>query len=446
METVSFPLIDFPHLNTVTIPRFARAKLIFRRGTTISDIEPTVRSAVQASRRLRALKRGSNVAVALGSRGIARIALVGRTVIYALKQMGLAPFVVPAMGSHGGGTAEGQTSLLAKLGMTEEYLGAPIRATMDTVNYGSIEDGTPCLFDSNAAKADGIVVVNRVKSHTTFDRPIESGLVKMVAVGLGKADGARNVHRIGARGLSETLPSLARLALSKAPISFGIALIENPMKELAVIEGVEPEDFFSADERLLTLAKSLIARLPFDYLDTLVVEKIGKEISGTGMDYAVTGRADLRGVPNPDVPLINKITVLGVTPASCGNGLGIGLADFTTKRTVDQIDLRTIYMNSLTSTLAEKSRIPIVLPDDLAAIRAGVSTSWSASDQLVRMCIIRSTLHLDEILVSEVLLPELAQSGKASSIGPLVDLEFASDGTLLTHAYSMDEALTERGN
>lgn len=445
MDTVSFPSIEFPYLNHVAIPRFARAKLVFRCGTAISDIEPAVRRAIRASRRLRALKQGSNVAVALGSRGIAHIAFVGRTVISALREMGLAPFVVPAMGSHGGGTAEGQINVLAKLGMTEGYLGAPIRATMDTVSYGSIEDGTPCLFDSNAAKADGIVVVNRVKSHTTFDRPIESGLIKMIAVGLGKADGARNVHRIGARGLSETLPSLARLALAKAPISLGIALVENPIKDLVVIEGVEPEDFFSADERLLTLAKSLTARLPFDYLDALVVEKIGKEISGTGMDYAVTGRAELRGVPNPATPLINKITVLGVTPASCGNGLGIGLADFTTKRTVDQIDLRTIYMNSLTSTLAEKSRIPIVLSDDLTAIRAGVSTSWSTSDQLVRMCIIRSTLHLDEILVSEVLLPELAQSAKASSIGPLVELEFASDGTLLTHAYSHDEVLSDQG-
>jgi hypothetical protein len=445
VETASFPLIAFPHLNRVAVPRFSRARLTFRCGSVISDIEPTVLRVVQASQRLRALKRGSSVAVALGSRGIAHIALVGRTVVAALREMGLEPFVVPAMGSHGGGTAEGQTTVLAKLGMTEEYLGAPIRATMETVDYGTTADGTPCLFDANASKASGIIVVNRVKSHTTFDRPIESGLVKMVAVGLGKADGARNVHRIGARGLSDTLPSLARLALSKAQISLGIALVENPMKELVVIEGVEPEDFFSADERLLTVAKSLIARLPFDFLDALVVEKIGKDISGTGMDYAVTARADLRGVPNPPVPLINKIVVLGITQASCGNGLGIGLADFTTKRTVDQIDLRTIYMNSLTSTLAEKSRIPIVLPDDLTAIRAGISTSWSNSDQSVRMCIIRSTLHLDEILVSEVLLSELVQGGKASSIGPPVDLEFASDGTLLTHAYSRDEVLSQRG-
>ena len=443
MDRALFPAMHFPHLDRVAIPRVARATFAHPRGTPIANIEAAVRASVQASRRLRQLKPASDVAVALGSRGISHIALVGRTVISALREMGLNPFVVPAMGSHGGGTAEGQVAVLAKLGMTEDYLGAPIRATMDTVNYGSTEGGATCRFDQNAAHSSGIVVVNRVKSHTTFDRPVESGLVKMVAVGLGKAEGARNVHRIGPRGLSETLPALARLAMSKAPISFGIALVEDSMEELVAIEGVEPEDFFSSDERLLTLAKSFLARLPFDNLDALIVEQIGKNISGTGMDYAVTGRTDLRGIQNPLVPSITKIVVLGLTEVTNGNGLGIGLADFTTRHTVDRIDLRTIYMNALTSTFAEKSRIPIVLPDDITAIRAAIATSWSSTDLSVRMSIIRSTHDLDEILVSEGLLPELVKSGKASSVGPLMDLEFGSDGMLLTHPYLRDNIASE---
>jgi len=434
-----YPALRFKHLDDVALPAMRRVRLVHPSTPALPDPEGAVRRAVLGSARLAALRPGSSVAIALGSRGITRIALIGRTIIDAVRELGHVPFVVPAMGSHGGGTAEGQREVLAKLGMTEEALGAPIRSGMEVVDYGETADGSRCKFDRNAATADAVIVVNRVKSHTTFDRTIESGLVKMVAVGLGKAEGARSVHRTGPGALIDVLPALAKIALDHSPIALGIALVENAHKELAAIEGVNPEDFFESDARLLKLAKSQIARLPFGKMDGLVVELIGKDISGAGMDYAVMGRADLRTVPNPPEPFAARVTVLGLSAATGGNGLGIGLADFTTVDAVSRIDLQQIYMNSLTSTLVEKSRIPIVLADDRDALRATVSTSWSRTDPETRLCIIRSTLHLDEILISDSLLDDVVESGRAETIGEPFDLRFSPDGRLLSRAYRADE-------
>ncbi|KAA0970161.1 DUF362 domain-containing protein [Aureimonas fodinaquatilis] len=440
MPSVQFPAMRFAHLDSVELPQVARVKLVHPRGEPIGDVAQAVRDAVLQSRRLQNLPAGSSVAVALGSRGIAKIPLIAKAAIDTVRAMGHEPFIVPAMGSHGGGTAAGQVDVLRKLGLSEEALGAPVHATMNVVDYGVTPDGSRCKFDKNAAGADAVVVINRVKSHTTFDREIESGLVKMVAVGLGKAEGARSVHRTGPPAFMDVLPELARISLEKSPIALGIALVENAQKDLVVVEGVAPEDFFESDKRLLKVAKSFIARLPFGKMDALVVELIGKDISGAGMDYAVMGRADLRTIPNPAEPFASRVTVLGLSEATGGNGLGVGLADFSTVDVVSRIDLQQIYMNSLTSTLVEKSRIPIVLENDLDALRATVSTSWSRSDPETRLCIIRSTLHLEEILVSASLLDEVQASGKAADIGPLFDLRFDEQGRMLSHAYARDEA------
>lgn len=439
MPSAQFPELRFTHLEDVVLPKVARVRLRHPAGDPIADVAGAAAKAIRSSARLNAMPARSVIAVALGSRGINSIPTVARTVIDTLKAMGHAPFVVPAMGSHGGGTAEGQVKVLANLGLTPEALGCEIKATMDVVDYGETADGARCKFDKNAAGADAVVVINRVKSHTTFDRPIESGLVKMTAVGLGKADGARAVHRTGPPALSETLPALAKIALERSPIAFGIALVENAAKQLVVLEGVDRDDFFEADERLLKLAKTHTARLPFDHIDALVVEQIGKDISGAGMDHAVTGRADLRSIPNPP-PFVSRIAVLGLSKATGGNGLGIGLADFTTLDVAAKVDVQQIYMNSLTSTLVEKSRFPIVLADDRDALRALVSTSWSKSDPETELCIIRSTLHLDEVLLSSALLPAMRASANYVDEGPLEDLQFDEAGRLLTRAYAADMA------
>ncbi len=432
MLSPTFPVVRLPHLDAVPLPPVMRVRLHHPEGTLVDDLGAAVRRALAGRRRLDALAPGASVAVAVGSRGIARIDEVAAHTVAALRERGFAPFVVPAMGSHGGGTAEGQVGVLAKLGVTEARVGAPVRATMETVDYGATPDGIRCKFDRNAAGADAVVLLARVKSHTSFDRPVESGLTKMIAVGLGKAEGARNVHLLGPRGYREVLPALARIALRHAPIACGIALVEDADKRLVVVEGVEPEDFAAADERLLKVAKSLLARLPFEQIDVLVVEQIGKDISGAGMDFAVMGRTDIRGIPNPPKPFIHKIAVLGLTPATAGNGLGVGAADYTTVAVANGLDLKAMYMNSVTSTFVEKSHVPIVLPDDLTAVRAAVATCWRADPENARLCVIRSTLHLNEILVSPSLFGDIAGDQRAEVLSDPVPLEFDREGRLLT--------------
>jgi len=430
MPSPVFPTVHLPHLDEVELPLVQRVRLKQPACEAIHDIEAAVRAEMAKSRRLRGLPRGASVAVAVGSRGIAEIATLTRTVVACLQEIGLDPFIVPAMGSHGGGTAAGQVAVLAKLGVNEAAIGVPVRATMETIGYGRTAGGIPCRFDAHAAAADAVVVIARVKPHTSFERPIESGLVKMVAVGLGKQAGARNVHRLGPRGFTEVLPELARLALASSPLAFGLAVVENGAHRLVTIEGVEPEAFFAADERLLKHARRLHARLPFARIDALAVERIGKEISGTGMDTGVIARHDVRGIPNPDAPFITKIAVLGLTEATAGNAVGIGVADFVPQAVANGVDLEALYLNAITSTMVEKAKIPIVLPDERTCLQALVATCWADDLARLRYGQIRDTLALEEMLASPAL---VAEAGAA--VEPLSapePLTFDAAGRLLT--------------
>jgi Lactate racemase N-terminal domain len=432
MLSPTFPAVHLPHLEDVPIPPMLRLRLIHPKGGPIADVAGAVDEALAGSRRFADLHRGASVAVAVGSRGIAHIPEVVAAAVRHLKQRGFAPFIVPAMGSHGGATAEGQAGVLAHLGVTEATVGAPIRATMETVEYGATLNGIPCRFDKNAAEADAVLCINRVKAHTSFDRPIESGLTKLIAVGLGKQAGAQNVHRLGPRGYTEVLPALARIAIEHTPIAFGIALVENADKELVVIEGVEPDAFAATDERLLKLAKSLAPHLPFEQLDGLIVELIGKEISGAGMDPAVVGRVGIRSVPDPGKPFVNKLAVLGVTEDSYGNAVGLGNADYTTRKVANGVDLLPMYMNSITAGGTEGARMPAVLPDERTVLQAMVATCWRSDLENVRFCQIRSTLHLHEILITPALLPELEGRPDVARLSDPAPLQFSAAGELLT--------------
>jgi hypothetical protein len=432
MLSPTFPEVHLPHLKDVPIPPMLRLRLTHPKGGPIADVAGAVDEALARSRRFADLRSGASVAVAVGSRGIAHIPEVVAAAVRQLKQRGFAPFIVPAMGSHGRATAEGQAGVLAHLGVTEASVGAPIRATMETVEYGATLNGIPCRFDRNAAEADAVLCINRVKSHTSFDRPVESGLTKLIAVGLGKQAGAQNVHRLGPRGYTEVLPALARIAIEHSPIAFGIALVENADKELVAIEGVEPESFAATDERLLKLAKSLAAHLPFEQLDGLVVELIGKEISGAGMDPAVVGRVGIRSVPDPNKPFVNKLAVLGVSEDSYGNAVGLGNADYTTRKVANGVDLLPMYMNSITAGGTEGARMPAVLPDDRTVIQAMVATCWRSDLENVRFCQIRSSLHLHEILITPALLPELEGRPDVQRLSDPAPLQFSAAGELLT--------------
>ena len=432
MLSPTFPEVRMPHLADVPIPPMLRVRLAHAKGEPVVDVGAAVDEALARSRRLQDLPTGARVAVAVGSRGIADIPKVVAAAVRHLKERGFAPFIVPAMGSHGGATAEGQAGVLAHLGVTEASVGAPVRATMETVEYGATLHGIPSRFDQNPAEADAVLCINRVKSHTSFDRPIESGLTKLVAVGLGKQIGASNVHRLGPRGYIEVLPELARIAIEHSPIAYGIALVENGDEQLVVIEGVEPDEFAATDERLLKLAKTLTARLPFDQIDGLIVEWIGKEISGAGMDPAVVGRIGIRGVPGPKKPFVHKLAVLGMTEDSYGNAVGLGNADYTTRKVANHLDLLAMYMNSITAAGTEATRIPAVLADDLEAIRAVVATCWRSDPENARLCQIRSTLHLGEILISPALYADIEGRPDAVRLSDPEPLRFSDAGELLT--------------
>lgn len=433
MLSPHFPQVDLPMLASVSPPQVVRVRIPQPRVEPIQDIAGTIHAQLEGAGRVNMLPAGSSVAVGVGSRGIAGLPTLVKGVVDYLKSRELKPFIVPAMGSHGGATAEGQTSLLAGLGVSEETIGVPVRASMDVVEAGRTPSGVTCLIDATAMAADGIVVVARVKPHTSFDRPIESGLVKMMAIGLGKQAGATAVHGLGPLiGMGDVLPAIGKVLIENSPLVGGLAVVENAEHQVVHLEAVEPQDFFDTDERLLKLAKSTLARLPFDQVDVLIVEELGKEISGCGMDYAVTGRTDIRGISNPPKPLIYKVAVLSCTPYSKGNAMGIGMADYIPRSLANSADLVSIYMNAITAAIPEKARFPIVLNNDEDVVKACTLTSWRAKPDQTRLCLIRNTLELNEILISEPLLTEIEGEEGVELLSAPFSLEFDSGGTLLS--------------
>lgn len=369
------------------------------------------------------LKRGARVAITAGSRGIADIPLVIRTVAGVVREHGAEPFIVPAMGSHGGATVEGQRHVLAEYGITEQSVGAPIRASMETVQLGTLPNGTTLYFDAIAAAADATIVVNRVKAHTAFRGDVESGLCKMTCIGLGKAHGAEQVH---AHGLRESIPAAASALLQKTNIVAGLALVENAAHELAAIRATDPEGFLETDRELLKMANTYLPRVPFDHLHVLVVGWLGKNLSGSGMDYNVVGM--WRRIGGERVPDFERIVVLDLTPESDGNGLGVGIADFTTRRLYGKLDLPKMYLNGLTSSAFEAIKIPIVLDSDRQAVQVALHAVGYGAD--ARVAIVRSTLELDVLWVSQALRDEVASNPRLEVLGAPAPLEFLPDDRL----------------
>jgi hypothetical protein len=368
------------------------------------------------------LRPGMQVALTAGSRGIARFVEVLRAAAAAVRAYGAEPFLVPAMGSHGGAQADQQVALLAALGITAESVGCPLRATMETVELTRLADGTAVFLDRAAAAADGIIVINRIKAHTSFVAPIESGLAKMCAVGLGKQRGAEQIHRLGVPGLTTLLVPIAREIVARAPVLAGLALLEDRAEQLADVVGLPPAAIGGdAEAQLLTRAKALAGGLGVDQLDVLVVDQIGKNFSGTGMDTHVIGRMPYPGMPAPARPLIHVIAALELSPASHGNANGIGLADLTTAALVSAVDFAAMYTNALTSGLIglPKAALPIILPDQAAAVRTAVAVCAPADPAAVRLMRIANTLQLGSFAVSPALLPEFAAQPDCTVLGPL---------------------------
>lgn len=389
-------------LDHVALPVMYPARLLFP-APEVRDLTAAAHEALRAGGILGRVRPGMRVAVGVGSRGVARISELTRAVVGALRQLGAEPFVIPAMGSHGGATAEGQQRVLADLGVTEESVGAPIVSSMEVVELGHLPQGVPICMDRHAYEADGTILINRIKPHTDFHGPIESGLAKMCVIGLGKVQTAEAIHAHGPNGLRDLIPPAARIVVERGRILGGLATIENAYHRVAEVVGIPAEEIAGpVEQALLARARELMPALPFDHLDVLVVDEMGKDISGAGMDTNIIGRMLLPGVPEPERPQINAIVVLGLTEATHGNAVGLGLADVTTQRLLSQVDWQITHVNGLTAGIMSlwRGKLPWVAPDDRTAIRLALRLCGRPDPENAQVMRIRNTLALDQVWIS----------------------------------------------
>lgn len=394
--------------------------------TKIDDVRSEVFKELDELNVKQLIRPNMSIAVTVGSRGISNISIIIKAVCDYLKGAGAEPFIVPAMGSHGGATAEGQESVLHHLGITAESMGCPIKSSMEVVQIGMTESNVPVYFDKNAYSADGVVVINRIKPHTDFAADIESGLTKMIAVGLGNQMGCSTMHSYG---LSKSIPESARVSINKVNIMFGLGIIENSKDETYKLKALFAKDFEEKEKKLLIEAKGNVPKLPTDELDVLVIEEMGKMISGTGMDTKVLGRIKIMGESEPLKPVIKKVVVLRLASNSYGNALGIGLADVTTKKLVDNIDMDATYENIISTTFLERGKIPLTMADDEQAVYVAVNTVGDVNGKTIKMAIIKNTLDLQEVYLSEAALKDIDES-KVEIIKRNINLSFDEDGNM----------------
>ena len=415
-------------LKGIPLPRMVPIEITFERPV-LTDVEQTLIANLNASRVLDRLRPGMRVAIGVGSRGITNLPLVTRRLIVELAKIGVQAFLFPAMGSHGGATADGQRAVLARMGFTEEIMGAPICATMDVVQVGTTADGLPAYLDACAAQADGIIVVNRVKPHTSFHGSVESGLVKMIVIGAGKQKGAETCHNLGYECMEHNLLTLFRTTLASQKILFGVALLENAYHETCQIEVVPAMEIEQREPHLLEMARSLMPVLPIRLLDVLVIDEIGKNISGTGLDPNVVGRyPTLNVVPAPMAPQITRIAVMDITDVSDGNSTGLGIVDITTECVFRKFNFIETYCNILTSTTAAAAKIPMVFRNDRQAIQAAIKICLIADPRKVRLARIKNTLSLDRMLISENLIEEAIINPSIKVVGKAMSMNFNAEG------------------
>ncbi|TVR51690.1 MAG: DUF2088 domain-containing protein [Spirochaetaceae bacterium] len=414
-------------LDPIPIPRLVRVRRRFDRAAPL-DLESDLVRELRGCRAFEAIRPGMKIAIAVGSRGVSNQPLIVRTLVSELKKAGAAPFIVPAMGSHGGATAEGQQATLARLGIDESTVGAPVRATMETVELGTTASGLPVNLDRYAAEADAIVIVNRIKPHVSFRGRYESGLVKMIAIGLGKQRGAEVCHNLGFGTMASNIREMAEFVLSHDRIVFGVALLENVYHDTVQIAAIPADEILEREPDLLERAKALSPPLPFDALDVLVIDEIGKEYSGTGFDTNVVGRYHTPFISGG--PDITRIVVLDLTDKSNGNANGIGIVDFTTRRVFEKFKFDQTYPNSLTSTVPQSVKIPMVLESDRHAVQAAIRTCNIVDKKDVRLVRIKNTAETTEFEISESLVAEARANPALELLGESYTLEFEAAGNL----------------
>ncbi|MEJ2169326.1 MAG: DUF362 domain-containing protein [Desulfobacterales bacterium] len=407
----------------MNIPPFYRVRQRFD-VTSLTDVAAAVRDEFSGFDAGDKIRPGQTVAVGVGSRGTHDLKILVTATVGCLKSMGLKPFVIPAMGSHGGGTAEGQRQVLAELGITEDAVGAPVVSNMDVVSLGRVESGAEVFFAKDALGADHIVVINRVKPHTAFRAEVESGLCKILAVGCGRQKGAANMHRYD---LAKTIVPAARRIMQQTSVLCGLAVTENALGGTHSLKLAQPEEFPAVDKEFLKVAWSLLPKLPVDDMDILLVDEMGKNVSGAGMDPNVIGFWRREGGPRqPDYRIL---VVLDLTPHSHGNATGIGMADLTTRRVVDSIDWEATYLNAFTSGVLRSARMPIPVDNDRLAVEAALNRTPDPGG--VRMARIVSTGELETFWATAALLPELRAQPNITVDDAALELKFSRDGRLL---------------
>ena len=401
------------------------------------DFRCTVLERMVESGSLAKVTPGMRIAVGVGSRGISNLAEVVKAVLQVLKDKGAKPFIVPAMGSHGGATPDGQEKVLAQYGITADAMGVPFETSMEVVTIGRRPDGGEVVFSATAAEADAIVVINRVKPHTDFRGELGSGLQKMLAIGFGKHVGAINAHRAASRlGHESVITQTAKVILEKMPVLFGVALLEDQHHQTEDVRVIPAEEIVEEERKLFVKARALMPHLPFEEIDLLIVDEIGKEISGTGMDTNVIGRdvlgyiASLKRNEEPR-PRIFRIFVRDLTVATNGNGIGLGLADFTTGRAVRALNLEYTYTNAITSLGLPSAKIPIYFESDREVLEKAIASLATENPQMLRIVRIANTLEMDQLLVSEALLEEAHERGYLGGAPGAEQMAFDKMGSLL---------------
>lgn len=399
----------------------------------VDDIEKTLHNSLEGINFRSKIKPGMRIAITAGSRGIANIADILRHTAEEVREAGGEPFILSAMGSHGEGKVEGQKEVLAEYGITEKTTNAPIVCGIDVVEIGKTEQDVPILFDKIALESDGIIAVNRIKPHTDFRAKTESGLLKILAIGLGRVKGATMLHRLGVYGMREVVPSAGRVILKKAPIICGIGIVENARHQVAHLEAIDHPVIEQREMELLKESWKYYPRIPFDNVDILILDWMGKDISGAGIDPNVIGRMMIQGEEEFESPKVNRVAVLDITPGSHGNAVGVGLADIITKRLYEKINFRAFHLNMLTATIIDRSKMPIVAENDIAAFKLALWTCWARDLQQAKIVHLKSTLDTHNFAVS---LPLAESAGsKLTQIGEPYAVPFDKDGNLESLAW-----------
>jgi len=399
----------------------------------VEDVPAEVRRQWLNSKVAKRIKPGDRIAVGCGSRGIRHIGLIVKTTVQALQELGAKPFVVAAMGSHGGADSKGQRELLASYQIDEKHLGVPVKTDMDSQQIGINSWGDPVWWDRNALAADGVVTVSRIKPHTDYRGLYESGIVKMCVIGFGKREGASQHHRWGWKGLKEMMVESMKVILEKTPFLGGLGILENANEETAELRVVDRDELLEVEPQLLARSRDLMGKIPFDELDVLVIGEIGKNYSGAGIDPNVVGRLLIEAAPELETnkPKITRMCCLDLSPESHGNGTGVGIADLTTDRLLGSIDPIPFRMNNLTARFLWRSKLPFSFPTDREVIEQSVDTCWQPIAERLKLAVIANTLEVSELWVSKAL-ADVARGNPKLSVDTVgKSLPFDTSGNLV---------------